>query len=497
MKRIVVLVAVLALAGWALWAGPLAAPLSTVLRPLGLWLLEQQRAFQSTLALELRGLATGQTAAIWGLMAACLAYGFLHAAGPGHGKAVLAAWAAARPASARRLAAVGLAAALAQASLAVALALGLAWAAGLSRARIEALDQGTLAPLALALTGALGLWLVWRGIARLMRGLSAGRDGPRPATPRPGHPLRAEGQGRGDLATGAIQQTPSLAVPPVAPASPARRAESTVPAEALSADAGTASTPGGTFTVAARTAAPTWVSATAAVGSHPADVTPAAPPLAAILGAGTLVDTLDLATRGAAPLSSSDAAAVASLRSDTAPAGAAPLKAPGRRAGALSRQTGAVTMAAALPTRGPASAMLAAARGGPAPTAQIYCADPGCADCGRPHLPDAAALARATTPWETAAVIATAAIRPCSGALLVLLLAWQMGILWVGVLGTYAMALGTASVTVTLALAARLGRAGLLRAAAGDTGPRLAAGIEVATGLVLILIAAAVLSALR
>jgi hypothetical protein len=341
------------------------------------------------------------------------------------------------------------------------------------------------------------MWLVWRGIARLMRGLAAGGDGPRPATPGPGDPLRAEGQGRGHLATGAIQQTPSPAVLPSEPAPAKHWVESITMAQPPSADAATAGPLIASVTLAARAAASTWVSATAAVGSHPTDATPAAPPLAATLRVGTLVDTLDLNTRAGAHLCTSDAAPVASHPSDTTPAGAAPSKALGRRAGALSRQTGAVSMAAALPTRGPASAMLAAARGGPAPTAQIYCTDPGCADCGRPHLPDAAALARATTSWETAAVIATAAIRPCSGALLVLLLAWQMGILWVGVLGTYAMALGTASVTVTLALAARLGRTGLLRAAAGDTGPRLAAGIEVATGLVLIFIAAAVLSALR
>lgn len=340
MTRLVLFaLAVLALV-WAVVAGPLAAPVQSVLRPLGLWLLDMQRAWQTNLALELRGLATGQTAAIWGLMGACMAYGFLHAAGPGHGKAVLAAWAAARPSSARKLAAVGLAAALAQATLAVVLALGLAWAVGLSRARIDALDQGMLAPLALALTGGLGLWLAWRGVLRLRRNL--------------------------------------------------------------------------------RVAAP---------GSGPVMVQPSGP--------------------------------------------------------------------VPIPVRGPAMAMLAAAQGGPSPTARAYCADPGCDDCGRPHLPDAGAIARATTPWELAAVIATAAIRPCSGALLVLLLAWQMGILWVGILGTYAMGLGTAAVTVTLALAARLGRKGMLRAAEGTTGPRIAAGIEVVTGVALILGAASILSALR
>lgn len=301
------------------------------LRLLGRWLLDQQRAWQTALALDLRGVAagqsTGQAAALAGLLGACLAYGFLHAAGPGHGKAVLAAHAAARPATARRIALVGLAAGLLQATFAVALALGLAALAGLSRARIDALDNAMLAPLGLAAAMALGLWLMVRAALRLGR---------------------------------------------------------TVPA----------------------------------------------------------------------------------------PAPAAPVRI------------------------GPAQAMLAARRGGPAPQATVWCADPGCADCGRPHLPDAARLARGGGAWETLAVIAAAAVRPCSGALFLLLLAWQMGVLWVGILGTYAMGLGTAAVTVALALAAGAGRAGLMRAAAGPAAPRLAALLEAGAGLVLILGAAAVLAAL-
>lgn len=322
-RRTLTLLCLLAALAWAAYAGPLSAPLTALLRPLGLWLMDQQRAFQTGLAMELRGLATGQTAAVWALLGICLAYGFLHAAGPGHGKAVLAAHAATRRLSGLRIALIGLAAALAQSTFAVVLALALAGLAGLSRTRIEALDQATLAPLALALTLALGTWLVWRALRRW-------------------------------------QPAASPAVP--------------IPA-------------------------------------------------------------------------------------------------------------------------GPASAMLAAARGGPAVSATSYCTDPGCADCGRPHLPDATRLARASGPWETLAVIAVAAARPCSGALMLLLLAWQMGILWVGVLGTYAMGLGTAGVTVALALAASLGRAGLMKAASGPTGPRLATAIELATGALLILGALSVLAA--
>ena len=180
MLRPALILTLLAAALWAVLAGPLMPLAQAGLRPLGLWLLEQQRAFQTGLAIELRGLATGQVAAVWGLIGLCLAYGFLHAAGPGHGKAVLAAYATARGASARRLVMVGLGASLMQAFVAITLVLALAGLAGLSRARVEALDQHALAPLALLAMILLGLWLVWRAAGRF-RTTAA----PFPPTPTP------------------------------------------------------------------------------------------------------------------------------------------------------------------------------------------------------------------------------------------------------------------------------------------------------------------------
>ncbi|ABD54846.1 high-affinity nickel-transporter [Jannaschia sp. CCS1] len=77
-----------------------------------------------------------------------------------------------------------------------------------------------------------------------------------------------------------------------------------------------------------------------------------------------------------------------------------------------------------------------------------------CGSCGHSHGPSAEAVARAAGPREVAALIAAVAIRPCTGALFVLILTAQMGVFWAGVLGTLAMALGTASVTILVAVAA-------------------------------------------
>ncbi|GAB5446431.1 nickel/cobalt transporter [Gymnodinialimonas sp.] len=77
-----------------------------------------------------------------------------------------------------------------------------------------------------------------------------------------------------------------------------------------------------------------------------------------------------------------------------------------------------------------------------------------CSTCGHSHGPSPEEVARATGVREIAALIAAVAIRPCTGALFVLILTAQMGVFWAGVLGTFAMALGTASVTIVVAVAA-------------------------------------------
>lgn len=114
-----------------------------------------------------------------------------------------------------------------------------------------------------------------------------------------------------------------------------------------------------------------------------------------------------------------------------------------------------------------------------------------CATCGHSHAPDPAALARTNSLREVAALIAAVAIRPCTGALFVLVLTAQMGIFGIGILGTLAMALGTASVTIVVAISAVTLRRGVLGGIVGGRGLAVAQPIlELSVGLVVAIIAA-------
>ena len=84
------------------------------------WLMAEQSSLTHFIAAKVHALH-GQPSAAWGLIGLGLAYGVVHAAGPGHGKAVLASYMLANETSLKRGATMALLAALLQALIAITL----------------------------------------------------------------------------------------------------------------------------------------------------------------------------------------------------------------------------------------------------------------------------------------------------------------------------------------------------------------------------------------
>lgn len=140
------------------------------------WAAGQQREVQEALAAHLRALRAGAPGALAGFLSVCFAYGFFHAAGPGHGKVVIGGYGVARRISMMRLSGVALLASLGQAVTAIVLVAIGALVFQATAAQLTGLAEDWFAPVSAAAILALGLWLVWRGVRRL-RSRSAPLDG--------------------------------------------------------------------------------------------------------------------------------------------------------------------------------------------------------------------------------------------------------------------------------------------------------------------------------
>jgi nickel/cobalt exporter len=115
---------------------------------------------------------------------------------------------------------------------------------------------------------------------------------------------------------------------------------------------------------------------------------------------------------------------------------------------------------------------------------------------GHGHAPEPSELAGAHWLKRGLTAIIAVGLRPCSGAIIVLVFALAQGLFWIGVASTFVMGLGTAitvAAIATLAVGAR-GLAGRLAKARPGAGVIILRGVETAAALVIVLFGAALLT---
>jgi len=116
--------------------------------------------------------------------------------------------------------------------------------------------------------------------------------------------------------------------------------------------------------------------------------------------------------------------------------------------------------------------------------------------CGHAHGPSAEEVQRLTSWREAAMLIGAIAIRPCTGAIFLLVIAWWMDLVWQGLAAVMAMGLGTAAFTVLVAVSGVATRGAAIFASAGESrGAALAVpALQIAAGAMIVFFAAAFLA---
>jgi nickel/cobalt transporter (NicO) family protein len=140
------------------------------------WLMAKQSEFYREMSSTIRAAKTDGSA-VWVLLAISFAYGIFHAAGPGHGKAVISSYLVANQETARRGIALSFVSALLQSLVAVLVVAIGAWLLNVT-AKTMCGAERVIEIASYVLIAAFGARLVWTKGAGFMRALQARPEGP-------------------------------------------------------------------------------------------------------------------------------------------------------------------------------------------------------------------------------------------------------------------------------------------------------------------------------
>ncbi|WP_445217961.1 nickel/cobalt transporter [Bradyrhizobium sp. Pa8] len=140
------------------------------------WLLAKQSEFYRQMSATIRA-AKSDGSAVWTLLFISFAYGIFHAAGPGHGKAVIASYLVANRETARRGIALSFASALMQSLVAILIVGISAWVLN-ATAKTMCKAEGAIEIASYGLIALFGLRLVWVKGRTFIRALQAAQPMP-------------------------------------------------------------------------------------------------------------------------------------------------------------------------------------------------------------------------------------------------------------------------------------------------------------------------------
>ncbi|WP_256807272.1 nickel/cobalt transporter [Bradyrhizobium sp. Bra64] len=140
------------------------------------WLLAKQSEFYRQMSATIRAAKTDGSA-VWTLLFISFAYGIFHAAGPGHGKAVIASYLVANRETARRGIALSFASALMQSLVAIVIVGISAWILN-ATAKTMCKAEGAIEIASYGLIALFGLRLVWTKGRTFIRALQAAQPVP-------------------------------------------------------------------------------------------------------------------------------------------------------------------------------------------------------------------------------------------------------------------------------------------------------------------------------